>query len=256
MPNLAEYYFYLSQLFAPIRMALSDLSYDIPIPFLAAFVLGLVGAFSPCQLSTNIAAFAFISRDVAESKRVTRSAVAYVLGKVLVYSLVGSATILLGLKLNQVSIPVVVFTRKALGPALIVLGLLMLGVITRRVSLPFFAQVSDRLRRNLVERRDARGSFLLGVAFAFAACPTLFVLFFGTMIPLALTSFGGVTFPAIFAIGTSVPLMLFVGLVVYGAQSITPLVKKLRSTDVWVSRIAAIVFILVGVNEILLYWFL
>lgn len=256
MPNLAEYYFYLTQLFAPLRMALSDLSYDIPIPFLAAFVLGLVGAFSPCQLSTNVAAFAFISRDVAESKRVTRSATAYVMGKVLVYSLVGGTAILLGLQLTQVSIPVVVFTRKALGPVLIVLGLLMLGVITRRVSLPIFAQAADRLRKNFVERRDARGSFLLGVAFAFAACPTLFVLFFGTMIPLAVGSFGGVTFPALFAIGTSVPLMLFVGLVAFGAQSITPFVKKLRSADVWVSRIAAVVFILVGINEILLYWFL
>ncbi|MBI5034806.1 MAG: sulfite exporter TauE/SafE family protein [Chloroflexi bacterium] len=254
MPNVAEYYFYLTQLFAPIRMALSDLSYDIPIPFLAAFVLGLVGAFSPCQLSTNIAAFAFISRDVAESKRVTRSAVAYVLGKVLVYSVVGGAAIVLGLKLTQVSIPVVVFTRKALGPMLIGLGLLMLGII--KLSLPIFAQVADRLRKKLVEQRDARGSFLLGVAFSFAACPTLFVLFFGTMIPLALSSFGGVTFPAIFALGTSVPLMLFVGLVVYGTQSVTPLAKRLRSADVWISRIAAIVFILVGINEILLYWFL
>ena len=254
MPNFADYYFYLTQLFAPIRMALSDLSYDIPIPFVAAFVLGLVGAFSPCQLSTNVAAFAFISRDVAESKRVTRSALAYVLGKVLVYSLVGGAAILLGLQLTQVSIPVVVFTRKALGPILVLLGLLMLGVV--KFSVPFFARISENLRRNLGERRDARGSFLLGVAFAFAACPTLFVLFFGTMIPLALSSFGGVTFPAIFAIGTSVPLMLFVGLVVYGTQSITPLVKKLRAADVWVSRIAAIVFILVGINEILLYWFL
>jgi cytochrome c biogenesis protein CcdA len=254
MPNLAEYYFYITQLFAPLRMALSDLSYDIPIPFLAAFVLGLVGAFSPCQLSTNVAAFAFISRDVAESKRVTRSAIAYVLGKVLVYSLVGGAAILLGLKLTQVSIPVVVFTRQALGPALILLGLLMLGVV--KLSLPIFARVADRLRKNLVERRDARGSFLLGVAFAFAACPTLFVLFFGTMIPLAVGSFGGVTFPALFAIGTSVPLMLFVGLVAFGAQSITPFVKKLRSADVWMSRIAAVIFILVGINEILLYWFL
>ena len=254
MPNLAEYYFYITQLFAPLRMALSDLSYDIPIPFLATFVLGLVGAFSPCQLSTNVAAFAFISRDVAESKRVTRSALAYVLGKVLVYMLVGGAAIVLGLKLTQVAIPVVVFTRKALGPVLIILGLSMLGAI--KFSTPIFVRVADRLRKNFVERRDARGSFLLGVAFAFAACPTLFVLFFGTLIPLAVSSFGGVAFPALFAIGTSVPLMLFVGLVAFGAQSITPFVKKLRSADVWVSRIAAIVFILVGINEILLYWFL
>ena len=256
MPNFAEYYFYLTQLTAPIRMALSDLSYDVQIPFLAAFILGLIGAFSPCQLSTNVAAFAFISRDVAESNRVARSAFAYTLGKILIYSIVGGIVILLGVRLQQVSIPVVVFTRKALGPVLILLGFMMLGVVTRRISLPIFARVADRLRKSLVERRDARGSFFLGVAFSFAACPTLFVLFFGTMIPLAMASFGGIIFPAIFAIGTTVPLMLFIALVAFGAQSITPFVKKLRAADVWVSRIAAIVFILVGINEILLYWFI
>ena len=254
MPNFAEYYFYLTQLTAPIRMALSDLSNDVQIPFLAAFILGLLGAFSRCQLSTNLAAFAFISRDVSDEKRITRSALAYVLGKILIYSIVGGVTIVLGIRLHQVSIPVVVFTRKALGPVLILLGLLMLGIV--KISLPIFARVADRLRQNLVERRDARGSFLLGVAFSFAACPTLFVLFFGTMIPLAVASWGGIAFPAIFAVGTSVPLMLFLALLAFGAQSITPFVKKMRAADVWVSRLAAIAFILVGVSEILLYWFL
>ncbi len=254
MPNFAEYYFYLSQLTAPIRMALADLSDAAPIPFLAAFLLGLIGAFSPCQLSTNIAAFAFISRDVAESDRMTRSALAYVLGKVLIYSLVGGVTILLGVRLQSVSIPIVVFTRKALGPILILLGLLMLGVV--KLSMPIFARVAERLRTSLVERRDPRGAFLLGVAFSFAACPTLFVLFFGTMIPLAVASLGGITFPAIFALGTVVPLMSFIALAAFGAQSITPFVRKLRAADVWVSRMAAMVFILVGINEILLYWFL
>ena len=254
MSGLSQYYFFLTQLLAPIRAPLSDLSYDIQIPFIAAFILGILGAFSPCQLSTNVAAFAFISRDVGETKRVTRSALAYLLGKIVVYSLVGGAVILLGLQLAQVSIPVVVFTRKALGPVLIVLGLLMLGVI--KVSLPIFARLAERLRRGLGERRDPRGSFLLGVAFSFAACPTLFVLFFGTLIPLAVaTSIQGLTFPAIFAIGTTLPLMLFVALLAFGTQSMTPIVKKLRAADVWVTRIAAIVFILVGINEIALYWF-
>ncbi|MBI4786998.1 MAG: sulfite exporter TauE/SafE family protein [Chloroflexi bacterium] len=254
MSGISEYYFFLTQLLAPIRTPLSDLSYDIQIPIIAAFILGILGAFSPCQLSTNVAAFAFISRDVGEAKRVTRAALAYLLGKAAVYSLVGGAAIVLGLQLAQVSIPVVVFTRKALGPVLILLGLLMLGVI--KLSIPLFARLAERLRRGLSERRDPRGAFLLGVAFSFAACPTLFVLFFGTLIPLAVaTSIEGLTFPAIFAIGTTFPLMLFVALLAFGAQSVTPIVKKLRAADVWVTRVAAIVFILVGINEIALYWF-
>src|SRR3990172_12098061 len=165
MSGLSQYYFFLTQLLAPIRAPLSDLSYDIQIPFIAAFILGILGGFSPCQLSTNVAAFAFISRDVGETKRVTRSALAYLLGKIVVYSLVGGAVILLGLQLAQVSIPVVVFTRKALGPVLIVLGLLMLGVI--KVSIPFFARLAERLRRGLGGRRDPPRSLLLPFTFFF-----------------------------------------------------------------------------------------
>ncbi len=253
MAGISQYYFFLTQLVAPIRTPLSDLSYNIQIPFVAAFILGILGAFSPCQLSTNVAAFAFISRDVGETRRVTRSVLAYLLGKIVVYSAVGGAAILLGLQLAQVSIPVVVFTRRALGPVLVVLGLLMLGII--KLSIPLFAQVSERLRREFGKRHDPRGSFLLGIAFSFAACPTLFVLFFGTLIPLAVaTQIEGLTFPAVFAVGTTFPLMLFVALLAFGTQSITPLVKKLRAADVWVSRVAAVVFILVGINEIVLYW--
>lgn len=254
MPNFSQYYFYYTQLLAPIRTPLSDLSYNVQIPFIAAFILGILGAFSPCQLSTNLAAFAFISRGVGEPRRVTFSALSYLLGKALVYTLVGGVVIVLGLKLTQAAIPVVVFTRKALGPVLILLGLLMLGVI--RVSLPLFVDLAQRLKRGIGDQRDSRGSFLLGVAFSFAACPTLFVLFFGTLIPLALASSGeGLTFPAIFALGTTFPLLLFVALLAAGVHGMTPLVNRLRSADKWVARIAAIVFILVGINEILLYWF-
>ena len=184
----------------------------------------------------------------------TRSAAAYLLGKAVVYSAVGGTAIVLGVELSRVSIPFVVFTRKALGPALILLGLLMLGVI--RLSIQFLAETLEKLRQKLVEWRDARGAFLLGVAFSFAACPTLFVLFFGAMIPLAVASLGGVTFPAIFAIGTTLPLMFFIALVSLGAQSVAPFVRNLRSVNVWVGRIAAAVFVLVGINEIVLYWFI
>ncbi len=256
MPGVSEYYFFLTQLVAPIRAPLSDLSFEIQIPFIAAFILGILGAFSPCQLSTNIAAFAFISRNVGEAERVTRSALAYVLGKALIYSLVGGAAILLGLQLAQLSIPVVVVTRKALGPVLVLLGFLMLGLV--KWSLPSFAKTAEELKRRLrlTDRRDASSSFLLGVAFAFAACPTLFVLFFGTLIPLAVaTSPGGLTFPAIFAIGTSFPLIIFVALFALGTQTIAPIVSRLRAANVWVGRVAAVIFILVGINEIILYWF-
>ena len=51
--------------------------------------------------------------------------------------------------------------------------------------------------------RGPLGAYLLGVAFSFASCPTLFWLFFGLTIPLALRSTGGWTFPGVFPFGSS-----------------------------------------------------
>lgn len=82
MPNIVDYYAFLVQLTAPIRAPLIQLSYNVEIPFLAALVLGMIGALSPYQLSTNVAVFTFISRNVGEAARVVPSALAYLLGKV------------------------------------------------------------------------------------------------------------------------------------------------------------------------------
>jgi len=254
--DISGYYGFLVALTNPLRQPLSELSYSIQIPFLLAFVLGLLGALSPCQLSTNLAAFAYITRGVGQSSRVSHSAAAYLAGKVLIYSLVGGFALLLGLQLAQVSIPIVVFTRKALGPLLLLLGVLMLGIV--KVSLPLLNRVvfewRDRLDRTRGEH-DEWGAFGLGLIFSFAACPTLFVLFFGTLLPVAGAATGiGLTYPALFALGTTFPLLLFVAAFVGGAESVTPLARQLRQANVWVSRIAAVIFILVGLNEIVLYW--
>lgn len=253
---MTDYYRFLLDLTMPLREPLTQLSYSLQAPFLLAFVLGLLGALSPCQLSTNLAACAYLSRDVGRSHHVARSALAYLGGKVLVYSLVGGTVLVIGLQLAQVSVPVVVFTRKALGPVLVLLGLLMLGLI--RLSWPLLTRLTfdwqDRIERERAEH-DGRGAFVLGVAFSFAACPTLFVLFFGTLLPAAAVAAGiGLSYPAIFALGTSLPLLLFVAALALGAESIAPLVKQLRGANAWVSRLAALVFILVGLNEIALYW--
>lgn len=191
--DISGYYGFLLDLTNPVRQPLTELSYSIQIPFLLAFVLGLLGALSPCHLSANLAAFAYITRGAGQSAKISRNAMAYLVGKVLVYSFVGVSALLLGLQLAQVSIPVVVFTRKALGPLLVLLGILMLGVV--KLSLPLLTRVVFEMRDRLEQERqqhDTWGGFGLGVIFSFAACPTLFVLFFGTLLPIAARATGSV----------------------------------------------------------------
>ncbi|MFC0418345.1 sulfite exporter TauE/SafE family protein [Cytobacillus solani] len=53
------------------------------------------------------------------------------------------------------------------------------------------------------------GSFLMGATFSISFCPTMFSLFFFGLMPLVLNSSYGAFLPPIFAIGTSVPLIVF-----------------------------------------------
>lgn len=98
--------------------------------------------------------------------------------------------------------------------------------------------------------------YLMGVAFAFTFCPTLFWLFFGLTIPLALASPGGLAFPGVFALGTTLPLLLFAGLIAAGGGNIRAFVQRAKQIDVWAQRLVGIVFVLIGINEVVLYWFL
>lgn len=220
-------------------------------------LFGLIGATSPCQVSTNVAALAFLSRDVADSRRVWAQTVAFVAGKVTVYLVAGGVILGLGLQFNQLTqtaVPVAVIARRALGPLLIAVGLFMLGVLKSRLS--FGGRFSAWLEGKVRQRRGILSAYLLGVAFAFTFCPTLFWLFFGLTIPLAIASPGGLLFPGLFAVGTALPVLGLAGLLASGTVNVGHFVKRFKAADVWIQRAVGGLFVLIGVNEIVLYWFL
>lgn len=254
---ITQYYVWLSSLARWLTFPLSNLANSINIPLVSALLFGLIGATAPCQLSGSVATLAFLSRDVADSRRVWVQTLAFVAGKVTVYLLLGGTIVLLGLQINQLSqtaIPVVVFARRALGPLLIVVGLFMLGLLQSRLS--FGSRLSTWLEAKVGQRQGVLPAYLLGVTFSFTFCPTLFRLFFGLTIPLAIASTGGILFPGVFAIGTALPVLGLAGLLASGAVNMGQFVKHFKAADLWVQRLVGIVFILIGLNETLLYWFI
>jgi cytochrome c biogenesis protein CcdA len=96
----------------------------------------------------------------------------------------------------------------------------------------------------------------MGAAFSFTFCPTVFWLFFGLTIPLAIASPGGMAFPGVFAVGTAVPVLILAALLASGSVNVRHAVKRFKAADVWLQLIVGIVFILIGLNEIVLYWFI
>lgn len=246
---LRHWYLVLSRFSAALTVPVSDLADRVQFPLLTVLLFGLVGAVAPCQLTTNLSAMAYVGRG-AGAGRPWREALAYILGKVGVYTLVGVLVVALGQELQASAIPVAVAARKALGPLMIVIGLGFLGVLRLRGSVG--EGLSTWLRAR-IPREGTWGAFLLGVAFAFSFCPTLFWLFFGLTIPLALRSAGGLVFPGLFAVGTVLPLVAFTTLLAAGGAA-GGFVQRLKRSHRLVSRVSGVVFLLAGINDTLTYW--
>ncbi|MBI4013909.1 MAG: sulfite exporter TauE/SafE family protein [Candidatus Rokubacteria bacterium] len=247
---MRSWYLLLSRFSAALTVPVSDLADGVELPLLTVLLFGVVGAIAPCQLTTNLSAMAYVGSRVGEG-RAWRETLAYLVGKILVYTAVGAAVLALGLQLQAATIPVAMAARKALGPLMILIGLGFLGIYRLRGS--FGSRVSAWLRAR-TPQRDAWGAFLLGVAFAFSFCPTLFWLFFGLTIPLALRSAAGWSFPGVFAVGTTLPLLAFTLLLAAGHEAAGGLIQRLKRSHGVVSRIAGVVFILAGINDTLTYW--
>ena len=218
-----------------------------------AILLGVLGAASPCQLSTNASSIAYLLGRVSPSRlRILGPAAAYVTGKVLVYSSAGLAMFLLGEGLRTAAIPVVVVARRILGPLMILIGLTMLGVWRPRLAV---GQVLSLHLRQRIGGSGSLSAFLLGVAFSFAFCPTLALLFFGYVVPMAVASQAGPLYPAAFALGTTFPLLLTVAVVAAGSNAAT-IEPRLASWEPRLRKAAGVIFLLAGLNDTVLYWLL
>lgn len=228
----------------PIRALVSDTT----IGPLAAVLLGVLGALSPCQISTSVGAVALIGRRPTAGALL--SGIAYAGGKAVTYGAIGLAFVSLGTAVDASSIPVAQLIRKLLGPLMLIVGLALLGVIRPRLG---FA-LGDRVAVLAADRLDTtrpRGAFVLGLAFGFAFCPTLFLLFFGLLIPLALASPGGPVYPALFALGTTVPLFIALSLLWLGVGGGAGLTRR---ADRILTVLAGAIAVVVGLNDTLLYW--
>ncbi len=249
---ILDWYVFLSSLSAQVTTRTQTLDQIVRIPLVTAVLLGLTGAAAPCQLTTSVGALTVLGRSNAGRPR-WRGVLAYLAGKSLVYTALGLLAVAVGASLSQVSIPVFVATRKALGPLMVVVGLALVGVLRLHWA-PGHAIVS-RLRGAARPRADG-APFLLGVAFGFSFCPTLFTLFFGLLIPLALSRPDGLLYPALFALGTALPLLLALGLLALGGGSLRRSTGRIGRAQRVLAPLGGLLLVLAGLHDTLIYWLL
>jgi cytochrome c biogenesis protein CcdA len=195
-------------------------------------------------MATNIAALAYVGRNLTNRKYAVMTAALYTLGRMLTYTVLGALIIYLGLSIPGVSIFLQDIGEKAMGPFLIIIGVLMLFI--DRISFGNSGNAISNLGGKIAEM-GMIGGLPLGALFALAFCPYSAVLFFAVLLPLALKTTGGVTLPAFFAIGTGLPVLLFGMLLSFGVASISKWVDAISRSEKIIRIVIAVVFIGIGI---------
>lgn len=249
MAELAlSWYGWMSSLTGELSMSLREAALGSGMPPIAVvFVLGVIGALSPCQLTTGLGAIALIGRRPRAMQLL--AGLAYVAGKATTYGALGLLFVTLGSIVAESTVPVVEVVRRLVGPLMILAGLALIGVFRSRLRFG----LGDRIATFASDRLDATrpaGAYALGLAFGLVFCPTLFLLFFGMMIPFAVASPQGAVFPAVFALGTAAPVLVVLTLMWLGLGGGAPS----RRLEVWLSRAAGVIALIVGLNDTIVYW--
>ncbi len=215
----------------------------------SALWLGILTSISPCPLATNIAAISYIGRKVGSSRQIFLSGLLYTVGRTAAY--LGLAIVLVAsvLSVPQISLFLQKYMHLVLGPILIVVGMFLMGLIEFNVG---GGGMGGGLQKR-VDRMGIWGALLLGIVFALTFCPTSAALFFGSLVPLSLKVNSSVTLPAVYGVGTALPVIVFAVLLATSAQSVGKAYNILAKIEWWARMATGLIFILVGVHFSLKY---
>jgi len=208
----------------------------------SALWLGILTSISPCPLATNIAAISYIGRKVGNARHVFLTGLLYTLGRTLAYLALAVVLVASVLSVPQIAMFLQKYMHLVLGPILIVVGMFLMGLIELNLS-------GKGLSEGLQKRVDAMGiwgALLLGVVFALTFCPTSAALFFGSLVPLSLKVNSSVVLPAMYGVGTALPVMVFAVILATSAQTVGTAYNVLAKIEWWARMLTGLIFIVVG----------
>jgi cytochrome c-type biogenesis protein len=221
-------------------------------PFGVALWLGVLTSISPCPLATNVLAISFIGKQVDSTRRVVLSGICYTLGRMLAYGVLAVVVVAGLLSIPGISNFLQRYMNLFLGPVLILAGMGVAGLL----GFPSARTATGGERvRGLAERGGFLGAGLLGMLFALAFCPVSAALFFGALIPICVQQNSRLLAPALYGVGTAVPVLGFAFALALGARRVSALFDRVSQVERWARWLTGGLFIAVGVYLSLKYIF-
>ncbi|MBN1127584.1 MAG: hypothetical protein JXA71_01260 [Chitinispirillaceae bacterium] len=216
----------------------------------SALWLGILTSISPCPLASNIAAVSYVGRRVGSTRMVLLSGLLYTIGRTLVYITLGIMIAKGLLTIPGISNFLQHYMNKIVGPMCIVVGLLLFGFVRMPSG---GGGISKRVQQN-IDTMGIWGAGVLGILFALAFCPASAGLFFGGLVSIAIKNGSTVVIPAVYGIGTAVPVIIFAVVPAFAANMVGKIFNTLSIIDAWARRLTAVLFLLIGAYLILTHW--
>ncbi len=213
----------------------------------SALWFGVLTSISPCPLASNVAAVFYVGRHAGAPVRVLLAGLAYSAGRALTYVVVGALVVSGLLSVPGVSFFLQQRMNQVLGPLLLVIGAVMLGWIPLPMARGGVAEGASR--------RLAAGGLLgaagLGSLFALSFCPVSAGIFFGGLVPLAIGAHSRVLLPAVYGLGTGLPVVVFAVLVSLGVRGVAKAFAAVTTFERYARIATGVVFLAAGVYLVL-----
>jgi len=232
-----------------LESIIQDFITNTEFVILIAFLLGVLTSISPCPLATNIAAIAYISRDIKNPHHTPLNGLAYTLGRMVTYSVLGAVILVIGMNVIDLSLTVQSIHGGILGLIMIAAGLFMIGLIPVNFTIGS-GRITERLCQKTADF-GLIGSFFIGILFALAFCPYSAVLFFSGLIPLGLASESGIILPAFYGLGTGIPVLIFSVLFYLGVQELNKHVQNVYKFEKVLRKVIGVIFVVIGLYYVI-----
>ena len=224
---------------------------EFTLAIASALWLGILTSISPCPLATNLAALSFVTVRINNPRRVLLAGILYTIGRAVAYVALAALIVTSLLAIPDVAFYLELYGNRVLGPALIVVGALLLGLL--RIPVPG-STLPQRVGHR-AEKWGPAGAFLLGGAFALSFCPVSAALYFGSLMPLLVERGSPVLLPTFYGMGTSIPVLVCAILATTGVKLAGRITERLGRVEIWARHITATVFVGVGLYFVLNYNF-
>jgi cytochrome c biogenesis protein CcdA len=212
-----------------------------------AIGLGLWTAVQPCPMTANLAAVAYLGRRASSPRTALISALLYAAGQVIAYTVLAFLVLESVSSAWRLSAFLQQHVNQILGPIWILAAMVLLDLLPIRLPRLRTDNRGKSTGERLVAACGTWSGLPLGILLALAFCPVSATLFFVNLLTIAMAGGSHIVYPALYALGAALPVLMFAVLLTAGAGWLGAALNRTQEIQSWLGWCAGAVLLVVGI---------